>query len=413
MNKAVFTPFCNALPGLKLPAFLALIASLLLPATALAQSQDPVGVIKFARGSVTVAAASGQTRDAGTDDELMQGERIETGPSSIAVILLSDDSRMVLRPNSEFRVNQMNIADDEDSPDQSAVLNLLRGGLRLVTGLIGRVNPGGYRLSTPVATIGIRGTEFNTRLCEADCTAEESQLGGGGSIDEGLYVNVDDGGIFVQNFGVLQPLELDQGQSGYVADLNTPPVTLSAIPAFLALDRIPSPSVLDFDNIDIPDIDLESAEAGESDDSGDTGAAVAGVAVGAVAAVPAAGVGAAGVLDVAGTYEIDDIDYSSSLPIADRRLFFGANPDIEFTLTQDGDNIRGEFEGDRDGQIFAGKIDGNVIELEFTLEARGGDLKEGAATLTVEDNGNLTGDWRVRDQARGVVRGRWELEKTD
>ncbi len=214
------------------------------------------------------------------------------------------------------------------------------------------------------------------------------------------------------NFGVVEPVDVSQGQSAYVADLNSPPVTLSAIPAFLALDRIPSPSVLDFDDIEIPDLDLGSDETAEAPETpGATGAAV-GVAAAAAAAAAGGGDGD-GVIDVSGTYEIEDITYTASLPIADRRLFFGANPDIEFTLVQDDDKIRGEFEGDRDGQIFAGEIDGNVVELEFTLEARGGDLKEGAATLTVDDNGNLVGDFRVRDQARGIIRGSWTLEKTD
>ena len=55
-------------------------------------------------------------------------------------------------------------------------------------------------------------------------------------------------------------------------------------------------------------------------------------------------------LDVSGTYTAE-ISYSKQTPKPDRKWFFGANPDIEFILTQKGDKISGEFSGDRDGEI--------------------------------------------------------------
>ncbi len=430
MHQADSAPCRNTKYATKLPALLLLFAGLVLSTAGLAE--NPAGVVKFARGDVTIETGTGDSREAEKDGELMQGELVVTGVDSLAVILLNDESRLVIRPDSEFRVSRLVTSDDDegDSSNQSAVLNLLRGGVRLVTGLIARLNPAGYRLNTPVATIGIRGTEFNTRLCDADCAAEESELRGddaAGAIEQGLYVNVDDGEVFLLNFGVVEPLDLSVGESGYVADLNTAPVTLDAVPAFLALDRIPSPSALDFDDIEIPDIDLE---VGAGDAAAAAAGAVTAAAAAAAAVIPAseeeaavipaseeeaavipAGAEEAAVLDVTGTYEIDDIDYSSTLPIADRRLFFGSSPDIEFALRQDGNEIRGDFDGDREGEIFAGKIDGNVIEIEFTLEARGGELKDGTATLTVDDDGNLSGEFRIRDRARGIVRGMWTLEK--
>jgi hypothetical protein len=53
------------------------------------------------------------------------------------------------------------------------LVGLVKGGLRVVTGLFGKRNPSGVKFQTATATIGIRGTEFDARLCEADCAEEE------------------------------------------------------------------------------------------------------------------------------------------------------------------------------------------------------------------------------------------------
>ena len=129
------------------------------------------------------------------------------------------------------------------------------------------------------------------------------------------------------------------------------------------------------------------------------------VATGAAGEEKAAGI------DISGTYEIE-VEYGSDLPHADRKWFFGSKPDIEFTLTQEGDKIKGEFEGHRDGTI-KGRIDGETVTVEFVLEAKGGEYKDGAGTWVVQDDGNLEGDFKIRDQKRGVIRGTLVLTKTD
>lgn len=410
MYNAISDPSCKPNNRVRLSVLVVLLSSLLLSTAG--QAADSVGVLKFARGDVTIESDSGESRTGVKDDSLMQNELIVTGAASIAVIQLNDDSQMTLRPDSAFRVNRLDMDDDSnDGSGQSAVLNLLRGGIRLLTGLVGKVNPAGYRLSTPVATIGIRGTEFNTRICSADCAAEESRLAGSDAaaeINEGLYVSVDEGLVSIENFAAGEPLELQQGESGYVADLYSLPVKLGLVPAFQSLDQIPSPSSLDFDDIEIPDAALQANQS-----AAEVGAAAAAVAAAAAAAATAAaGDENAAEIDIAGTYEIEDISYGPDLPLADRRWFFGASPDIEFTLTQEGDNIEGEFEGDMDGTI-KGKIDGAEVTFEFVLEARGGEYKDGAGTWIVQGDGSLDGDFNIRDQQRGVVRGRWTLEKID
>ena len=399
MHKAITEPSRNTIFCVNMPTLIILISSLFL--STVGQAADPVGVLKFTRGDVTVKSESGEIRKAVKGDNLMQFELIVTGTAGIAVIQLNDNSRMTLRPYSKFRVDLLNTDDDsnDSSNQQSAVLNLLRGGLRLVTGFIGKENPAEYRLITTVATIGIRGTEFSTRICISDCAAEERQLAGNDAaakIKEGLYVNVDKGQIFLKSGAVGEPLDLIQGESGYIADLKSIPVKLSLVPAFQALDKIPSPSQLDFDNIQISDDVLQAIES-EAEVAEDTTASASDEAVAE--------------LDISGTYEAD-ITYGPELVYALRNDFFGADPDIEFTLTQKGDKIKGEFSGDRDGTI-KGKIDDEEVTFEFLLEAKRGELKEGAGTWIVQEDGSLKGDFTIRDRDRGIVRGRWTLTKIE
>lgn len=116
-------------------------------------------------------------------------------------------------------------------------------------------------------------------------------------------------------------------------------------------------------------------------------------------------------IDVSGTYTAE-ISYSKQTPMADRRFFFGANPEIELALTQKGDKIRGKISGDRDGD-FKGKIDDEEITFEFYLEVRGSEIKDGAGTWIVAEDGTISGDFKIRDSQRGIVRGYWILTKSE
>jgi len=120
----------------------------------------------------------------------------------------------------------------------------------------------------------------------------------------------------------------------------------------------------------------------------------------------------AGPLDISGTYEIE-VTYSDELAQADRVRFFGRNPDIEFILTQKGDKIKGEFSGDRDGTVIKGKVDDEEVTFEFSLEAKGGELKDGVGTLIVQEDRSLKGHFNISDGRLGVVRGRWTLTRIE
>ncbi len=139
-----------------------------------AASAEEVGKVKYARGAVTIQQPDGSgARLIGKGGVINKGEVLKTGSKSFAIIQLGDDTKMTLRPGSSFAVEKMTA---KKSSKAQALLRLFRGGLRAVTGFISKFNPNGYKIRTSVATIGIRGTKFDARLCADDCDRENKKL---------------------------------------------------------------------------------------------------------------------------------------------------------------------------------------------------------------------------------------------
>jgi hypothetical protein len=135
--------------------------------SALAQS---AGEVEFMRG-VGFAQSAGQTpRTLGKGLTLKEGDRLTTAEGATAVVTLQDGTRMTVRPGSEMVLTQFKY--QQDATDNSMVINMLRGGLRAITGLIAKSSPNAARIQTNTATIGIRGTDFDARICSADCGNE-------------------------------------------------------------------------------------------------------------------------------------------------------------------------------------------------------------------------------------------------
>ena len=90
------------------------------------------------------------------------------------------------------------------------------------TGLLGKRSPNGFRVSTPNATIGIRGTHFGLLSCSNDCGSVVGP--GGGPPPNGLHVDVADGTIVVTT--KVGSVQFGIGQYGYVQSANSLPVVV-------------------------------------------------------------------------------------------------------------------------------------------------------------------------------------------
>lgn len=134
---------------------------------------DKAGEVVFVQGLTTAQRTGDVPRFIAKGDVLEEGDMITTGTRGFAVIGLRDGAKFTLRPNTAFAIDRYR----HDAGEESAVMRLLKGGLRAVTGLIGKRNPAGITIGTATATIGIRGTDFDARICDVDCDTEMAQLG--------------------------------------------------------------------------------------------------------------------------------------------------------------------------------------------------------------------------------------------
>jgi hypothetical protein len=131
------------------------------------------GEVEYVRG-VGFAQSPGQIpRTLGKGLPLKEGDRLTTADGASAILKLDDGTRMTIRPNSELVLSQFKYR--QDAQDNNMVMQLFRGGLRAITGLIAKSSPNAARIQTNTATIGIRGTDFDARICGKDCGVEAAR----------------------------------------------------------------------------------------------------------------------------------------------------------------------------------------------------------------------------------------------
>ena len=83
---------------------------------------------------------------------IFSGDRIITGPSGEAQVKFRDDTRLVVGPNSMMTIDAF-VFNDDDTARQISI-NAVRGAFRFITG---NSPKDAYSISTPTATIGVRG----------------------------------------------------------------------------------------------------------------------------------------------------------------------------------------------------------------------------------------------------------------
>lgn len=171
------------------------------------------GVAQFTAGDVNLRGADGQTSPLIKGKDIESGQAILTGTTGRAQVRFTDGGVISLQPNTEFKI--ASYVDKLDGKEDRFLVDLLRGSMRAITGLIGKRNRDNYRVTTTTATIGIRGSGFTA----------------GYNPDGSLGVTAEKDAIEVCNAGVC--VGLVAGESVRVIDKITPPsrtVNKAAIP---------------------------------------------------------------------------------------------------------------------------------------------------------------------------------------
>lgn len=172
-----------------------------------ALSATAAGRVMYAVGEASARGSAGAERALKRGDTVAAGDTLVTRAGRMQV-RFEDGALVSLQPKTEFAVENFDY--DAQREEGRSFFGLLRGGIRAVTGAIGRADRTRYRVRTPFATIGIRGTTYKARVCAGDC-----------AVPDGLYAKGGEGTIVV--FNDEGELELTRGQRGYVQSLTSAP----------------------------------------------------------------------------------------------------------------------------------------------------------------------------------------------
>lgn len=177
------------------------------------------GAITQLSGTLSVKKPDGSVRILANKSEIQNGDQLNTERDSFAQIKFSDGGQVTMKPNTVIKIE--NFKFDEQKPQEDSFLfNLVKGGLRAVTGVVGKRNKDAFRMGTATATVGIRGTTFSAD----DCVSGNPECG---KLDPAVYVSVADGEINVSNSVGEQAYAA--GQFGMIAP-NQRPLFLSTDP---------------------------------------------------------------------------------------------------------------------------------------------------------------------------------------
>jgi hypothetical protein len=177
------------------------------------------GTVQYLSGTLSAQRPDGTVHVLAERSPVSVGEVITTQRDSYAQLRFSDGGQVTLRPDTQVRVESY--AYEEGRPERdSFAMQLFKGGLRSLSGLIGKRsnNRNAYRMVTSTATIGIRGTDYTAIDIPAPPLGQKPPAG---SLPPGVYLAVADGAVVMVSGGVEQTFTA--GQFGFSSSFNLPP----------------------------------------------------------------------------------------------------------------------------------------------------------------------------------------------
>ena len=134
-----------------------------------------VGYVARLEGSVIARDVNNYEQQLQVNSMVFEGDRIETEVASQVQIVMDDGAEVYIKEDSVLKISEYVITAGYGE-ESSSILDLLRGGLRKITGAIGASAQANYQVQTGLATIGIRGTDYVLKLCKQDdCTQTTSR----------------------------------------------------------------------------------------------------------------------------------------------------------------------------------------------------------------------------------------------
>ncbi len=191
-----------------------------------AQAKPAGLVVTTAGASASQPGAAARSLKRGSP--FYSGDTLTNGAGQTQ-IRFTDGTIVLLRPQSVMRIDDYaySLSSDDKGIKIGAMkyaVSLLAGGFRTITGAIGKFNPSDYNVTTNVATIGVRGTDYSIAY-----NKQSKTCGLAAALQQGTIAIKNAGGILV--LGKSEKFQYACVESSFVA-----PEGVSTRPAIFMTD---------------------------------------------------------------------------------------------------------------------------------------------------------------------------------
>lgn len=125
-----------------------------------ATQPQPVGQVVWVKGSVKDISESNVSRALERRGVVFEKDTIVTDATGSGEVVFSDNTILSVNPNTQIKVDQYKYTHGASPSQDKYFVSIAKGGFRTITGAIAKSNPTNYQVNTPVATIGVRGTQW-------------------------------------------------------------------------------------------------------------------------------------------------------------------------------------------------------------------------------------------------------------
>ena len=192
---------------------------------------NDIGDITEHNGSSGIVRDTGETLAGGIGEDIFFKDSIETAQGRMNIKFI-DETNLKLTEHTEVVIDEYYF--DPDPSKSKMAMKFVSGTARFTTGKLGLVPRENIVITTPTATIGVRGTSFTTSvdelgrslvilLPETECTID------GDCSPSGEITVTNEGGIVILN---------EAFQATMVSSISTPPIQPVVLDNILNLDAI-------------------------------------------------------------------------------------------------------------------------------------------------------------------------------
>ncbi|MBL6958722.1 MAG: FecR domain-containing protein, partial [Rhodospirillales bacterium] len=136
------------------------------PTAAETDANVPIGHVESSTGTIMVTHADNTRGELEVGDPVYQGDVLETSQNSAVGVVLVDETTFSMAENGILMLDEMSY--DPSSEEGTLSLSVVKGVFAFVSGQISKSSPDAMSIETPVARIGVNGTQVGIDIPDGE-----------------------------------------------------------------------------------------------------------------------------------------------------------------------------------------------------------------------------------------------------